>query len=270
MNESNNKEIGTYLKSIWLVFSFYKYQGRKIRRTKLFFIVGILPVIMAIIIKFTNIISHNINVRGLLIFSNMIMVFYLQFFILILALFYGTSICSEEVEGKTLTYLTTRPISKSSVILGKYMAYTFIIMVIVVTGVVFSFVILNAENLLDWSIYKILFRDLGVLTLGLICYTALFAFLGTFLKKSVLFGVIYCFGWESVIQYFPGSTQKFTIVHYLKSLLPEHAPEHFSFLIFRLDRSSVATSITMLFVMTAVFLLLASLFFVNKEYILED
>ena len=35
-------------------------------------------------------------------------------------------------------------------------------------------------------------------------YTALFTFLGTFLKKSILIGLAFGFGWETVIQYFPG------------------------------------------------------------------
>ena len=61
---------------------------------------------------------------------------------------------------------------------------------------------------------------LGVLALGLLAYLAFFTFVGTFLKKSVLFGLFFSFGWENVVQYFPGSTQKFTVVHYLKSLLP--------------------------------------------------
>ena len=79
---------------------------------------------MALVIKFVQIFSERSSISGIYIFSNMIMVLYLQFLILIMALFFGTSVCSEEVEWKTLTYLTTRPVSKSAIILGKYAAYT--------------------------------------------------------------------------------------------------------------------------------------------------
>ncbi len=69
--------------------------------------------------------------------------------ILILALFYGTSVCSEEVEGKTLPYLITRPIPRAAVVLGKYAAYTAIMTGLVTLGLLFSFLVLNLDRLLD-------------------------------------------------------------------------------------------------------------------------
>lgn len=225
---------------------------------------------MALLIKFTRIFSVRSDIGSLYIFSNMIIVFYIQFLILILALFFGVSVCSEELEGKTLTYLTTRPVSKPAIILGKYGAYTALVILMTAVGLVLSFLILNVNKLLDFSLYKILLRDVIVLSLGLICYTAFFTFIGTFLKKSIMFGLVFSFGWENVIQYFPGSTQRFSIVHYLKSLLPASPGGRFSFLLFRLEPSSPGMALFMLFLITSVFLGLSCLFFSLKEYIIED
>lgn len=264
------KGFSFFLHSIGRVFSFFFSYGWRIRRTKVFILIGLLPVAMAALIRIPQAFSQSEYIRGMTVFSNMIMVFYLQFLILILALFFGSSICSEEVESKTLTYLTTRPVSKSAVVLGKYAAYILLMGFIVTTGIILAFIILNFENLLDLSLYKILGRDIGVLLLGLICYTAFFTFLGTVIKKSILFGLVFAFGWENVIQYFPGSTQKFTIVHYLKSLLPASSSPHFSFLTFRLESTAPGNSIFMLFLIAAGFLFLACLVFTFKEYIYED
>jgi len=225
---------------------------------------------MAFVVKFSQIFQLSRDIEGIYIFNNMIIAFYLQFLILILALFYGSSVMSEELEGKTLTYLTTRPISKSAIIVGKYLAYTMMIVFMVTLGVAFSFLVLNLSELRSVSLYKILFRDVAVLALGLMCYTAFFTFIGTILKKSIMFGLIFSFGWENVIQYFPGSTQKFTIVHYLKSLLPSVSRGRFSFLLFRLEPSSPAAAIFMLFLIAAVFIILACALFTYKEYILKD
>ena len=41
---------------------------------------------------------------------------------LLLALFYGTSVLGEELDGKTLTYLLTRPISRIAVYAGRLAA----------------------------------------------------------------------------------------------------------------------------------------------------
>jgi len=270
MTFKNKKPIIHYIDSVRKAFSFFFFLGRKVNRTKILILISFLPVVIAFIIRFIQYFKNNYWLEEISVFSNIIIFFYLQFLILILALFFGSSVCSEEIEGKTLTYLSTRPVPKSALILGKYSAYTLLIILMVNIGVILSFVILNIGHLLDFSRYKILFRDMGVLTLGLIGYTAFFTFIGTFLKKSILFGLIFSFGWENIIQYFPGSTQRFTIVHYLKSLLPQPTRGRFSFLLFRLEASSPGTSIMMLLLIAVIFIGLACLVFSQKEYILED
>ncbi len=271
MNPDERGKLRFFLNSIRYVFTFFFSLGKRARKTKVFYLISFLPVLMSMVIKFTQIFYDRQFIEGIYIFSNMIMTFYLQFLILILALFFGTSVCSEELEGKTLTYLTTRPVPKSSIILGKYAAYTSLTILMTVTGVVFSFLILNVNDLLNLSIYKILFRDTAVLCLGIICYTSFFTFIGTFLKKSIMFGLIFSFGWENVIQYFPGSTQRFAIAHYLKSILPAASSGgRFSFLLFRLEPTTPAIAIGMLLLITAVFITLACIVFSLKEYIFED
>ncbi|MFC2169798.1 ABC transporter permease [Acidobacteriota bacterium] len=271
MGQKNKKKFLFLLASIKKVFSFFFSYGKRAKKTKIFYLFSFLPIAMALVIKFVQFFSGRTNIPSMYIFSNMIMAFYLQFLILILALFFGTSVCSEEIEGKTLTYLTTRPISKSSIILGKYAAYTLLILLMTVLGVIFSFFVLNVDGLLNLAAYKTLLRDIAVLSIGLVCYTSFFTFIGTFMKRSIMFGLIFSFGWENVIQYFPGSTQRFTIVHYLKSLLPSTTEGgRFSFLLFRLEPIYPGVAVLMLFLITGAFLVLACLFFSLKEYILED
>ncbi len=212
--------------------------------------------------------KHSLD--GSYVFSNIIMLFYLQFIILILALFFGTSVCSEEVEGKTLPYLITRPVAKPAVVLGKYAAYTATAVGMVAIGLFLSFAVLNVDRLLSLSLYKTYFQYLGVLTLGLIAYSAFFTFLGSFLKRSIFVGLLFSFGWENVIQYFPGSTQRFAIVHYLKSFLPSSPSGRFSFLTFRLEPTRPEIALLALGLITVVFLSLTCLLFSLKEYNLED
>lgn len=258
-----------YLRSVQAVFSFFWILGRRARRTKVFYLVSLFPALIALVDIAEKVISGRSLAGGIEVFTNIIMVFYLQFLILLLALFFGTSVCSEELEGKTLTYITTRPVPKSAFVLGKYAAYTALTITMTAVGVVLSFLFLNVNSLLDLSLYKVLARSLGVLILGLVCYSAFFTFIGTFLKKAVIFGLVFSFGWENVIQYFPGSTQRFAIVHYLKSLLPSTEVK-MSVLLFRLEPTPAGTAVLTLFVITTVFLALACLVFRQREYILED
>ncbi|MFQ6070402.1 MAG: ABC transporter permease [Candidatus Aminicenantales bacterium] len=269
MREAKQKRNPPLLESTGKIFSLFFFQGKRSKKTKVFLSISIFPVLIALAIKFIQSITQEFTMPDISIFNNIIIFIYLQFLILILSLFYGTSVCSDEIEGKTLTYLTTRPVPKSAIILGKYGAYTAIIALLVNAGIILSFLIININQLAGLSNFVVLLRAMGVLTLGLICYTAFFTMIGTFLKKSILFGLVFSFGWENVIQYFPGSTQRFVIVHYLKSLLPQ-AGGQYSFLMFRLEPTPPGVAVGVLILLLAVFLALSCLIFTQKEYILED
>jgi ABC-type transport system involved in multi-copper enzyme maturation permease subunit len=255
------------------IFDFFWFAARKARRSRAVLVVCALPVLAAAVFLLRRLLAADPGVTGLRVFSDLIMSFYLQFIVLMLALFYGTSVVSEEVENKTLTYLTTRPVAKAAVILGKYGAYTVRSIVLVAAGVVASFLILNYDHLNEGDAWLVLLKSLIVLVLALIAYTAFFTFLGAFLKKSVLFGLFFCFGWENIVQYFPGTTQRLTLIHYLKSILrPETAPAGGlqSFLFFRLDPSPVGTAVLTLIGFTAIALVLAVAVFSRKEYLFEE
>ncbi|MGB7295860.1 MAG: ABC transporter permease [Candidatus Aminicenantales bacterium] len=259
-----------FLRSVGRVLAVFFAQGRKARRTRFFFLFSFLPVAVSLVIKFNQIFSGRPGSGNAYLFSNLIMLFYLQLIVLILALFYGTSVCSEEVEGKTLPYLVTRPIPKAAVVLGKYAAYTIVMVGMITLSLFFSFLVLNLDRLLDPAVYRLLGLYLGVLILGTMAYGALFTFMGSFLKRSIFFGLLFCFGWENVIQYFPGSTQRLAIAHYLKSFLPATSSGRFSILTFRLEPTAPLLALLMLFLITAALLVLACLIFTKKDYILND
>ena len=255
-------------KSVLHAFSFFFFLAKRSRRTRVFFLFSFLPVLISLVFKLDQVLKET-SAAVMPLFTSIILLFELQFLILVLALFYGTSICSEDVEAKTLAYVTTRPVSKPAIVVGKYLAYTLITILMAGAGTVFSFFTLNAERLLQPSLYLELFRALAVLSLGLMTYNAFFTFFGAVFRRAIFFGLVFGFGWENVIQYFPGSTQRFAIIHYLKSLLPYSASK-VSILTFRLEPTAPAPAVLVLFLITAVFLGLACLAFYWKQDIPED
>ncbi|MDD8027651.1 MAG: ABC transporter permease [Acidobacteriota bacterium] len=255
------------------VFSFFWFAGRKARRTRLMALAGILPVLAASAIQVQHWVEPSFGPDGLTVFSNIILAFYLQFLIIILALFYGTSVVSEEVEGRTLPYLTTRPLPKAAVILGKYAAYAAWSSILVGTGTFLSFLILNLDRLAEPAAWAVLAKTAAVLILGLLVYAALFTLAGAALKKSILVGLAFGFGWETIVQYLPGSTQKFTVVHYLKSILKSasQGPQgKLAFLSVRLQPSSLFVSLLTLGLIGAAALAAAVFLFKRREYLFEE
>ncbi len=259
-----------FFPSVRDIFKFYFFLGLNSRRSRLFLLSSIVPIVIAAIFKGSQILYGQPRFSGLFIYSNMIMMFFLHFLILIMTLFFGSSVCREEVDGSTLPYLVTRPLHKMAFIVGKYAASTLLVGLTVIFSLAICFLILNLTQLGEGGIYKVLARDAGVLFLGVMSYMALFTFLGIILKKAIFFGLLFSFGWENIIQYFPGQTQRFAVVHYLKSLLPAMTQEGFPFLLFRLEPTPLAQSILTLLGIVIFFLGLSCALYAWKEFIIDS
>jgi len=220
-------------------------------------------------IKIVEVANPHFGTTAFDVFLRTMMAFYFQLFVPILAIFFGSSVINEELDNKTLVYLTTTPVPKIAIFLGKFMAHWLLCAVIIGGSLGLSFIIANFSALGTAAAWLDLAGYVGISWLALWSYCALFALLGTFMRKSILLGLFFAFGWEAVVQYFPGSTQKFTLIHYIKSLLPIQ-PADGGFLVFRLEPSSVAESLLMLLFIGALALVAAALIFKRKEYIISD
>ena len=60
--------------------------------------------------------------------------------------------------------------------------------------------------------FRLLVVDLGLLAIGLAAYGALFALVGTVLKRPLVVGLVFAFGWEQVALVMPGYLKRFTLV----------------------------------------------------------
>lgn len=255
---------------IKIIFQLSLFQGKRSKKSRLFALLSFSPILIALALRIHQTLSPEASFDGLYFFNNAVLLFVFQFLILVLTLFYGTSICTEDLEAGTWAYLVTRPVPRPAIVIGKYLASLVLAGIIIATGLVVSFVILNLESLAEISLYGFLLKDIGVLGLGLLAYTSLFAFLGAAVRRSVFFGLIFSFGWENVIQYFPGSTQRLAIIHYIKSIIPLPSSGRFSFLTFQLEPTKPFYAILALLGISLFFLFFACLLFVFKEPRDED
>ncbi len=255
------------------IFAFFFKEELKSKRTRIFFLISFLPVLILIITKIVEMNSPNPEVTAAQIFSRAMLIVYIQFLIPILSLFFGSSIINEEVDNKTLVFLTTSPIPKPSVVLGKFTAFVLLGAIIVNAGLVLCFLTVNIDHMGQMVNVKEFFRFLGAGILGLVAYMALFTLLGTIMKKAgVVLGLLFIFGWENLVQYFPGVTQKFTVIHWIKSLLPRvsEGNSFLQILMFRLEPSSPMESVIVLTIFVIGAITAAAIVFKNKEYILSD
>ena len=254
---------------IRVLFQSFFRAGLRAKRTRVFILLSLTPVVLMLIMRVMEMAGSLRGGGAADFFAKATLVLYFQLLIPILALFFGSTIVNEELDNKTLVYLTTVPVRRRTVLLGKYLAAFLQSFLLVGSGFLLCFLAASITRLGDAAAWEELGLFLGTALLALFCYSALFTALGAFMKKSILLGLFFVFGWESVVQYFPGVTQKFTIVHWVKSLLPI-PPGEGGFLIFQLQPSPPLQSVLTLLVAGALFLWLAVLIFERKEYILSD
>ena len=212
-------------------------------------------------------------VSGGALFGMIIWLLYIRFIVPVLGVFYGTALIADEVDDKTITYLFTRPIPRSAVLLGKYLAYLVCTVLLVLPSVmlVYFFVVPLTGSIGDS--FPSLLEDLAMLAVGLAAYGAVFALVGARLKRPLVIGLVYAFGWEPAVLLFPGYLKRLTVGYYLQALVPHAMPNDSAVSIlmqaFR-EVPSLLASLTALAVITAVTLWQAGEAVERREYVLEQ
>jgi hypothetical protein len=153
----------------------------------------------------------------------MIWVFFLRFIVPVLGVFYGTSLIADEVEDRTITYLFTRPIRRGAVLVGKYLAYVVCTSLVVLPSVVLVFFLLVPLGQVART-----FRPFAA-TWG--CWrwgwppTARFSrSSGAALKRPLVSGLVFVFGWEQIALLVPGYVKRFTVAHYVQGWCRTRCP----------------------------------------------
>jgi ABC-2 type transport system permease protein len=217
---------------------------------------------------------NGVRVGGAVMFGVMIWLLFLRFIVPVLGIFYGTSLIADEVDDKTITYLFTRPIPRSAVLFGKYAAYLACTVLLVLPSVVIIyFLVIPIGGGSIGASFPSLVVDLGMLAVGLAAYGALFAFVGARMKRPLITGLVFAFGWEPGVLLFPGYLKRLTVAYYLQALVPHAMPEDSvaSVLqqVFR-EVPTVPASLASLALISAVTLWAAGRLVENREYVLEQ
>jgi ABC-2 type transport system permease protein len=238
------------------------------------------PVLIAIVLRIVDALNvpamrvNGVRLGGPSIFGLMLWFLFLRFIVPVLGIFYGTALMADEVEDKTITYLFTRPIPRSAVLIGKYLAYLASTVLIVLPSVMLVyFLVVPIGGGAIAATFPTLLRDLALLAIGLAVYGALFAAVGAWIKRPVLIGLFFAFGWENFAMALPGYLKRFTIAFYTQGLVPHTMPqENLLSMLQSFFRESVGPvqAVVTLAAVAAVSLGLAARAVERREYVLEQ
>jgi ABC-type transport system involved in multi-copper enzyme maturation permease subunit len=192
------------------------------------FFVGLMlafPALFALLYRGARLAEISTRTTGLDVYGMLVSHFFIANALPLAALFYATALVAEEVEGRTLVYLVTRPVARAAVLVGKFGAYLVTALTLSLPAAVLAFLLLastgGAAQLGDAA--PGMLRDLGVMGLALLAYGALFALLGVVLRRPLIPGLLFLYGWELVV-YLPGKLPRMTITAWLRSLVPYRIP----------------------------------------------
>ena len=141
----------------------------------------------------------------------------------LLALLLAAMLIAEHIEGRTLSYILTRPVSRPVWVLGRFTAYAMVTTALVLgsmllftglCGLLPRFTV-NAEVL------GRLFRYASAASLAVIAYGAVLILMGVLSRRPIILGVAFIYGWESLAASLPGAVSLFTVAKYVRTLTPE-------------------------------------------------
>jgi ABC-type transport system involved in multi-copper enzyme maturation permease subunit len=237
------------------------------------------PVALAFAVRVSALFVVEVNVNrarvpGDAIFGVMMWLLYVRFIVPVLGVFYGTAFIADEVDDKTITYLFTRPIPRRAVVFGKYLAYLVCSALLVLpSAMLVFFLIVPIRGGSIAQAFPALLSDLGMLAIGLAAYGAVFAFVGTRVRRPLLIGLLFALGWEPTVLVVPGYLKRLSVAYYLQALVVHELPQDSGPLVileaFR-ESPSVAVAIVALIVIVVGALWLAGRTVERREYVLEQ
>jgi ABC-2 type transport system permease protein len=112
-----------------------------------------------------------------------------------------------------------------------------------------------------------------MLVVGLASYGAVFALVGTRLKRPLVVGLVFAFGWEPAVLLFPGYLKRLTVAYYMQALVTHEMPQDSSMsLLLQIfhEVPSVLASLAVLAAVVGVSLWLSGRAVEQREYVLEQ
>ncbi|HIF39713.1 MAG TPA: hypothetical protein EYQ74_01270 [Planctomycetes bacterium] len=159
----------------------------------------------------------------------------------LISLTVGSSVVTEELENRTITYIFTRPTDRAAFFLGRLASSTVVSTILVTissAGVIWAATYPQAgqanfkrERIRRGAHEMVeIVRDLpeGLATgliaasvVAAIMYTLISAGLGVFFRRAMILSLVYTFAIEGFLANIPGSTQKLSVQFYLRSFLTD-------------------------------------------------
>jgi ABC-type transport system involved in multi-copper enzyme maturation permease subunit len=140
----------------------------------------------------------------------------------LMALVFGCSLVSEEIEARTLPLLLARATPRSAIVLGKYASFVFVSFLLITASFALTFGSFVYFLSLDFGAYiGLAARYVGLMAIALMAYGAFCVAISTVTRHPVVVSALFIFGWEKLVAALPGYADFLTLQKYVLRLLPD-------------------------------------------------
>jgi ABC-2 type transport system permease protein len=142
----------------------------------------------------------------------------------IAVLLLATAAFGNELDDRTLLYLTLKPVSRLRIVLGKFVGTLLVALPATLVGLVATALVASVGSNLtgaggDWGeVQPVLLAMLGSAAAGTALIAAIFLAVSLIVPRALLAGIVYIFLWESLLGRFLPGVQNVSIRHYMLSI----------------------------------------------------
>lgn len=134
------------------------------------------------------------------------------------AAIFASAVVAQEVEGKTIVYLLTRPVPRQLLILGRMLAASLVVFVVAALSAL-------AVSASTQGGGALLGRDLIALAVGALAYTGLFTLVSLVINRAMIACLLFAFGWETLAAGVPGDLRLLTLNTHVMGIADRPTPE---------------------------------------------
>lgn len=190
---------------------------RQFLRSRSIFVVLGISLLAAILAGIVQAVPDEHSTRDLRsIFSGLYLGLFAGTLLPLATLVLATAALGDEIEDRTLQYLTLKPVSRFQIVFEKLLAVVVVLTPLTWFGIIVTWVITafgNFDELRD-----LLWPALASSLVAIIGFGSLFMLLSLFVQRALLIGVFYVFVWESTLSQFLPGIRAISIRHYTQSL----------------------------------------------------
>ncbi len=194
---------------------------------------------MPVLVQLASLLFETGRGQGFSVFAEKVSHIYLSLILPLTTVFLGTAAFGDEWAGGTAHYVVGLPVSRASLVLGRWLAATrrvllFVLPPLVVTYAlsVIGFADAFTHYLIDFGVV------LAVVVLLTLAYSAIFLFFGLYLRRAVMVSFVYVFVLEMLTARLPQAFASFSIRFHGRNILFD-LTGHEGFRLFTMDMQSV-------------------------------